>query len=186
VRDVAIDTVHVESWPQAAELAAQVNSGQLAHYHTLFIDSITAASRLSLKHAETQPECISRGGAHNTRAAYGLHARQLLDWLHGLQRMRGTNVIFAAILESIKDDFGRIEHRLQLEGQRVPLELPGIVDEIITMSWVDFGDKQPVRAFICTQPNPYGYPAKDRSGRLEQIEEPNLGRLITKLVSEKE
>jgi len=37
------------------------------------------------------------------------------------------------------------------------------------------------RAFVCTNPNQWGYPAKDRSGRLEQIEPPNLGALIEKL-----
>jgi hypothetical protein len=40
----------------------------------------------------------------------------------------------------------------------------------------------PIRAFVCTAPNAWGYPAKDRAGRLEQIEEPHLGKLITKLV----
>jgi hypothetical protein len=45
----------------------------------------------------------------------------------------------------------------------------------------DFGDgKPPLRAFICT-PNPWGYPAGDRSGKLEQIEPPDLGKLIAKL-----
>jgi hypothetical protein len=49
------------------------------------------------------------------------------------------------------------------------------------MQWIDFGDRKPVRAFVCTSPNPWGYCAKDRSGRLEQIEPPNLGALIEKL-----
>jgi hypothetical protein len=31
--------------------------------------------------------------------------------------------------------------------------------------------------------NPYGYPAKDRSGRLQTIEEPHLGRLMQKMVA---
>jgi hypothetical protein len=52
---------------------------------------------------------------------------------------------------------------------------------IATMNFVDFGDGQPpTRAFVCT-PNSWGYPAGDRSGKLEQIEEPHLGKLITKL-----
>src|SRR5262249_4585945 len=43
------------------------------------------------------------------------------------------------------------------------------------------GDGKPVRVFVCTNPNPWGYPAKDRSGRLEQLEPPHLGALIEKL-----
>jgi hypothetical protein len=61
--------------------------------------------------------------------------------------------------------------------------LPGIVDQIATMQFVDFGDGKPVRALVCTQPNPWSYPAKDRSGRLEQIEEPHLGKWFAKLTS---
>jgi len=38
-----------------------------------------------------------------------------------------------------------------------------------------------VGRLICTTPNPWQYPAKDRSGRLEQIEEPHLGKLLAKL-----
>ena len=39
---------------------------------------------------------------------------------------------------------------------------------------------KPYRAFVCG-PNPWGYPAKDRSGRLDMIEEPHLGRLMAKI-----
>ena len=69
-----------------------------------------------------------------------------------------------------------------MEGQRVPREIPGIVDLVITMASIDFGDGKPVRAFVCTSPNPWGYPAKDRSGKLEQIEKPDLGALIAKIL----
>jgi hypothetical protein len=62
--------------------------------------------------------------------------------------------------------------------------LPGIVDELITLAPIDFGDgKPPTRGFVCTSPNPWGYPAKDRSGRLDQIEEPHLGKLLRKLTT---
>ena len=69
-----------------------------------------------------------------------------------------------------------------MEGAKTCRELPGIVDQIITMQFVDFGDGEPVRAFVCTSPNTWGYPAKDRAGRLNQIEQPHLGKLIAKLV----
>jgi len=36
------------------------------------------------------------------------------------------------------------------------------------------------RAFVCHTLNPYGVPAKDRSGQLELLEPPNLRALIDK------
>ena len=40
---------------------------------------------------------------------------------------------------------------------------------------------RPHRAFVCQTLNPWSYPAKDRSGRLDVIEEAHLGRLIAKI-----
>src|SRR5262249_4740201 len=124
-----------------------------------------------------------RSGKKDVRAAYGLHAREMLAWLHQLQHARKMNVFFLGILEKAIDDFNVTTWQLQMEGNKTSRELPGVVDEIITMQWIDFGDAKPVRAFVCTQPNGWGYPAKDRAGRLEQIEEPHLGKLIDKLTS---
>ena len=37
------------------------------------------------------------------------------------------------------------------------------------------------RVFVCQTLNPWNYPAKDRCGRLDLIEEAHLGRLIAKI-----
>ena len=154
----------------------------IEQYRTLFIDTVTTASRLSFRHASTLPEAVSeRTGRPDQRAAYGAHARQFLLALHHLQSARGLNIILIGALETVTDDYGRIEHRLQAEGQRVPREIAGIVDEVITLDTIDFGDGKPIRCFVCTS-NAWGFPAKDRSGRLEQIEPPDLGKLIAKIL----
>jgi AAA domain len=110
-------------------------------------------------------------------------ARQMIGWLNQLQHARGRDVVFVAILERVVDDLNIATWQPQIEGSKTGRELPGIVDEILTMNFVDFGDAKPVRAFVCTSPNPWQFPAKDRSGKLERVEEPNLGRLIVKLAS---
>jgi hypothetical protein len=99
------------------------------------------------------------------------------------QLARRRNVVFAAILEKSTDDFGRSSWEIQSEGQKMAREMPGIVDQIITMQFVDFGDGKPVRAFVCTSPNQWGYPAKDRSGRLQPLEKPHLGDLLVRLTT---
>ena len=105
----------------------------------------------------------------------------MLGWLNQLQHARERTVVFVTILERHTDDLNISTWRPQIEGGKTGREIPGIVDEIITMQWIDFGDRKPVRAFICTNPNVWGYPAKDRSGKLEQLEPPNLGALLEKL-----
>jgi hypothetical protein len=207
VQDVPVDMFRLDDWGTARDLACRIGGpnpsfpanacyseahyqavggalDQIDRYDTIFVDSITAVSRLSFRWAEQQPEAFSeRTSKKDVRGAYGLHAREMIAWLQHLQHARGKHVVFVGILEKVTDEFNVATWQAQMEGSRTGRELPGIVDQIVTMNWVDFGDGAPTRAFVCTSPNPWAYPAKDRAGRLEQIEEPHLGKLITKLIS---
>ena len=164
-----------------AEVMKNPELAKLSPFRILFIDSLTGAGRLCFQHAEQMPESLTDRGRKDLRAIYGLHARNMIGWLSQLQHARERTVIFVAVLEKNVDDFNIATWQPQIEGGKTGRELPAIVDELITMQWIDFGDRKPVRAFVCTNPNPWGYPAKDRSGRLQQLEPPHLGRLIEKL-----
>lgn len=154
----------------------------LDKYETVFIDSITVAGRLCLQWAKGQPQAISeRTGKPDLRGAYGLHGQEMIAWLTHLQHTRNKNVWFVGILDEKLDDFNRKVFAPQIDGAKTGNELPGIVDEVITMAEIAEGDGDPYRAFICQTLNPHGLPAKDRSGRLDTIEEPHLGRLMAKI-----
>jgi hypothetical protein len=152
------------------------------HYVTLFIDSITVAGRLCFQWCRGQPEAFAeRTGKPDVRGAYGLHGREMIAWLTHLQHARGRNVIFVGILDEKLDDFNRRVFSLQIEGSKTSLELPGIVDEVLTLAEIKDQGGQPFRALVCQTLNPWGYPAKDRSGRLDLLEPPDLGRLFAKI-----
>jgi hypothetical protein len=171
---------HYQSVMANADLAG------LASYKTLFVDSVSEASRRCRVWAEQQPEAFSERGRKDLRAVYGLVAREMIGWLQQLQHMRSRVVIFIAVLEKVVDDFQAVTWRPQLEGRRTGAVMPAIVDEVLTLEWLDFGDHKPVRAFVCTEPNPWGLPGKDRSGKLDQVEPPDLGRLLLKLTTKGE
>jgi hypothetical protein len=209
MQDVVVDSFCPRTWPQCRDLAvvlarpnpavpadavyseahynaAVAELGSPKQYNTFFIDSLTAVGRLCFAWESQQPESFSeRSGKRDLRGAYGLHAREMVAWLMHLQQARAVNVVFLGVLETVTDDYNRTEHRLQLEGARTGRELPAVVDQVITMHWIDFGDGVPTRAFVCTAPNKWAYPAKDRSGRLEQFEPPHLGKLLAKLSTAK-
>jgi hypothetical protein len=155
----------------------------LADFRTIFIDSLTQAMRLCRIWAETQPESFTERGRKDPRGMYGLIAREGVALLQQFQRDRTRNIVFVCVLERHVGEDGIAVWRPQLEGAKTARELPAIVDEIITLEQLDFGDSKPVRALVCTAPNPWNLPAKDRSGRLEMIEKPHLGELLNKLVS---
>lgn len=155
---------------------------QFGGYETVFIDSITVAGRLCFQWAQGQPDAISeRTGKPDTRGTYGLHGREMLAWLSCLQHARNRNIVFVGILDQKEDDYGRTNWVPQIEGSKVGRELPGIVDEVITYQVIQAEDGTRFRALVCTSPNPWSYPAKDRSGRLDQIEKPHLGELFDKI-----
>jgi hypothetical protein len=181
--DPALPSSSAFSAAHYAQVSADPDLMALAKYSIIFVDSLTALSRLSFKHCEQLPEATTDRGKKDTRWVYGAHARLMLSALNHLQHARDRTVIFVAILERVTDDFHVATWQPQLEGAKTARELPGIVDQVITMQWVDFGDGKPVRTFVCTSPNPWGYPAKDRSGRLDQLEPPDLGRLLAKLTN---
>ncbi len=154
----------------------------VAKYDTVFVDSITVAGRLCFQWCKGQPQAFSdKTGKPDTRGAYGLHGQEMIGWLTHLQHARGKNIWFVGILDEKLDDFNRRFFQPQIEGSKTGLELPGIVDQVITMAELKANDETPYRAFVCHTLNPFGFPAKDRSGRLDMVEEPHLGRLMEKI-----
>lgn len=154
---------------------------QLAKYDTYFVDSITVLSRMCLTWCKSQPAAFSeKTGKPDTRGAYGLLGTEMISALTHLQHARGKHVVFVAILDQVTDDFNRKSFAPQIDGAKTSLQLPGIVDEVITLAEIKPDEGEAYRAFVCHTVNPWGYPAKDRSGRLELIEPPHLGQLIAK------
>jgi len=154
---------------------------QLERYQTFFLDSITQLSRHCFAWCKTQPQAFSdRTGKPDPRGAYGLLGQEMVGALTHLQHARGKHVIFVCILDERLDDFNRKAFVPQIEGSKTTLELPGIVDEVVTLAEIKAEDGSAYRAYVTHTLNPYGFPAKDRSGRLEMLEPPDLGALIAK------
>lgn len=202
------DTIRPRTWPDCRDFAVYIggpnpalrddqaysqahydavcerfgDASVLDKYDTVFVDSITVAGRLCLQWCRGQPQAYSeKTGKPDSRGAYGLLGAEMLGWLTHLQHTRRKNVWFVGILNEALDDFNRRVFSLQIDGSKTGLELPGIVDEVVTLAELKTDDGTPYRAFICRTLNPWSFPAKDRSGRLEMVEEPHLGRLMQKI-----
>jgi len=199
----AIDLACVISGPDPASItgmyseihynnAIKVYGGLgLDRYKIYFWDSITDLTRLAMVWARVQPEAFSeKTGKPDLRGAYGAVGREVVRLLKHVQHAPGKDIIFIGGLDHYWNDYGKEVYELQTEGQKTGSELPFIVDQIITMSDFDYVDGIGFthnigigqhRAFCCRSPNPWGLPAGDRSGNLDLIEEPHLGRLMDKI-----
>lgn len=207
VADWAGDSVTLRTWEEAVDLACFLGGPNpalrpdqtyseahyrhvcdklgdpvaLAKYRTIFVDSITVAGRLCLQWAKGQPDAFSeKTGKPDIRGAYGLLGREIVAWANQFQHIPDRNVWLVGGLEQKTDDFGRKNWTPLIEGTKGAAELPYIFDEVVTMAEMKAEGGTPYRAFVCGQ-NQWGYPAKDRSGRLDVVEEPHLGRLMAKI-----
>lgn len=152
---------------------------------TVFIDSTTNSGRYCFAWAKTQPQAFSeKTGKPDNRGAYGVLGQEMVAWANQWQHARDLNVWLVGGLEERTDDFNRRTWTPLIEGSKAANELPYIVDQVITMAEVP-AENGNYRALICQAPNPWGFPAKDRSGRLDMVEEPHLGKLMAKIRGEK-
>jgi hypothetical protein len=163
----------------------------LAGKSIVFLDSITDLTRQAMAWAKIRPEAFSdRTGKPDTRGAYGLMAREVIGLLKHLQHAPGKSVIMVGILERVTDDLGRVSWQPQMEGGKAGRELPGIVDQVVSMALfsrdaqgalVHDPERGTERRLVCRTANSFGLPAKDRSGRLDETEPPDLAALLRKI-----
>ncbi len=162
-------------------VAAFGDPAQLAKYTTIFVDSLTVASRMAFSWSQKQPEAISeKSGKPDNRSAYGLLGQELIKWFTHLQHC-DRSIITVGILDKEVDDLKRVSFKPQIEGAKAGRELPGIFDQVLTLANFPMEGGGSYRAFVCQNGNPWGFPAKDRSGCLEMQEPPDLGALMRKI-----
>ena len=163
----------------------------LATKSIVFVDSITDLTRQAMTWAKKQPEAFSeKTGKPDVRGAYGLMAREVIGLLKHLQHAPRKTTIMVGILEKHTDEFGKVTWQPQMEGGKAARELPGIVDQVVTLALFtrekdgtlrhdpEHGTE---RLFVCRAANRFGLPAKDRSGRLDETEPADLAALLRKI-----
>jgi hypothetical protein len=177
------------AWLQQQYLGTGIQD-YFARKRFVFVDSITDLTRQAMTYARQQPEAFSeRTGKPDVRGAYGLLGREVIQALKHLQHARGKTVIFVGVLEKVTDEFGATTWQPQMEGTKAGRELPAIVDQVVSMhlfardargDWT-LDETAAERRLVCRGGNPWSLPAKDRSGRLDVTEPPDLGALLAKI-----
>ena len=153
----------------------------LDKYENIFIDSISVASRLAKQFADS--EVIRTNQQKNKFAPYQIIATEMINWMTQLQHATKKNVYFVGLLNRKTDEFGRVDYLLQIEGSKAGLEIPAIVDQVMTLCDLVMADGKEYKVLVTKKNNEWKYPAKDRSGNLAPVEPPHLGQIIDKILN---
>jgi hypothetical protein len=117
------------------------------------------------------------------RQAYGLMNECMTACIRDFRDLRGKHVYFAAKQDADKDADGVVRRGPAMPGKQLTQNVGHFFDEVFALDIGDMGDANHTKyRFLRTQPN-IQFQAKDRSGALLEIEEPNLTKIISKIRS---
>lgn len=141
-------------------------------YETINIDSLSELGEVLL--AEYKQE------ENDARRAYARMADHMAALIRNFRDLPGYNTYFTAKqLRLVDETSGRISYCPSLPGKSLTINLSYFFD-IVTCMRIGTDDEGANFRYLQTQPDRQ-YEAKDRSGKLNPIEEPHLGRLFDKI-----
>ena len=114
--------------------------------------------------------------AKDPRQAYGAMQEQMTDLIRAFRDLPGKHVYFSAKLEKTQDEMGRLLYYPSMPGNKTGQQLPYFFDEVLALRVERDTDGVVQRALMCEGDS--SWLAKDRSGKLGQWQEPNLGVVI--------
>jgi len=139
-------------------------------FSSVAIDSISEIAEVVLN--------AEKKAAKDPRQAYGAMQEQMTDLIRAFRDLP-MHVLMTAKLEKMQDEMGRILYAPSMPGNKTGQQLPYFFDEVLALRIEKDSDGNAWRGLKCHADA--SWQAKDRSGKLEEWEEPDLSKLITKI-----
>ena len=150
-------------------------------FETIVLDSISDIAEAVLAYFKANP---IDGNIH-PQAAYGAMADVLMPLIKKFRDLPGRHVYFIAKSKRVKDDFTGITSWMpSMPGQQLGPALPYLFDFVLPMR-IGETEKGGEYRYLQTKAD-IQWEAKDRSGKLNAIEEPNLTKLFNKALGKKQ
>jgi hypothetical protein len=158
------------------ELEESFDYAVASSYSTICLDSISDIAESILL---TNKQNVSDG-----RQAYGKLNDLMHKWITKFRNIEDKHVYFTAKQGVFTDDYSGItSYRPMMPGKTNQLNLPFYFDELFCLR-IGVTEKGKKYRYLQTQPD-ISYAAKDRSGKLNQIEKPNLTHIFEKIQAKK-
>ena len=172
IKDADLPYIEVLDYASLIEAYRFVSESQEAKgFSSIAIDSISEIAEVVLVHEKR----INKDG----RAAYGEMQVQVMDIMRSFRDLRGKHVYFSAKCEKQQDENGRMLYSPSMPGNKLAQQIPYLVDEVFALRVEKDSEGQIQRALMTGGDGLWL--AKDRSGRLDTWEAPDLGAIINKI-----
>jgi len=146
-------------------------SDESKQFESVALDSISEIAEVVLGHEKRTNK--------DPRAAYGTMQDTMAEMIRSFRDLPGRHVYFSAKLEKSQDEMGRMLYAPSMPGNKAGQALPYFFDEVLALRVERDAEGHPVRALMCDSDGLWG--AKDRSGKLDAWEQPDLGAVIRKI-----
>ena len=173
IRDAQnVEAIEVKSAAEVVEVYEALRSGKL-QYDTVCLDSISEISELLLQAEKAKHK--------DARKAYGEVQESVTNVMRAFRDLQ-MHVMFICKEDKVNND-GVFEQAPKMVGTKLGQSITYFFDEVLALRVIEDTDAEgnPVQARWLQTRIGQGYVAKDRSGKLEAFEEPNLTKLIEKL-----
>jgi len=165
-----IPFIEIDSIATLSEVYKWLSSAEAAKYETIAIDSVSELAEVCLS--------TEKAKAKDPRQAYGEMQDQMATLIRAFRDLP-KHVYMSAKLEKAQDEMGRMLYSPSMPGNKTGQALPYFFDEVLALRCEKDAEGNFVRALLCQSDGLWQ--AKDRSGRLEAWEAPDLGAVIAKI-----
>ncbi len=146
-------------------------SAEAAQFQSVALDSISEVAEVVLN--------AEKKASKDPRQAYGAMQEQMADIIRAFRDLPGRHVYMSAKLEKTQDEMGRVLYSPSMPGNKTGQQLPYFFDEVLALRVERDAEGNTQRALMCDSDGLWL--AKDRSGKLETWESPDLGAIIAKI-----
>lgn len=144
-------------------------------FKSVALDSISEIAEVVLNH--------EKKATKDPRQAYGAMQEQMADIIRAFRDLPGKHIYMSAKLEKTQDEMGRVLYAPSMPGNKTGQSLPYFFDEVLALRVEKDSEGATQRALMCDSDGLWL--AKDRSGKLDGWEAPDLSAIIAKIGGKK-
>lgn len=169
IHDVSIDAIEIKTYQDLLDAFMWIDKQD--KYKNLFIDSLTEIGQILFN--ELKPNYTKS----QTFGLYDEYSFKMTRFIKALRDYKKLNIFCTALDTVIKKDFEEITS-IDLIQKSLASKLPCLFDEVMYLGVVD---KDEIKHRVLLTDNKYHNFLKDRSGKLDAVEKPDLNIITNKI-----